>query len=168
MAIAASYLYSFAKKIMLGQGSIQTESVASLSLTASGSVYAMLVLEAYAASTHQTDSTTGSWRAVFSSRANATNSAGVQTATADMLLVGSAIVSTSSNGAVAFDANDGVFTSCSTGKSVGGICIYKRVGADQATSLPIALIDIGSPITANGASINVNWDNGVNRIFAIS
>ena len=46
------------------------------------------------------------------------------------------------------------------------VLIYRKVGND-GDSHPIALIDI-NVVTSNGATINVNWDNGVNRIFALT
>jgi hypothetical protein len=165
MAISASFLYSAAKFIMLGRGSLGAESVASLSLSASASIRAAIILESH--TTDKTASTTTSLRNVFTSRA-ASGNAGFLSQSADALLLGATITSTSTDGTVAFDASDVATPSVSTGQSVGGILIYKSVGGVDATSIPIALIDIGSPVTTNGASININWDNSKNLIFSLT
>jgi len=166
MAISASFIYNAAKFVMLGRGSLagQAESIASLSLSASASIRAAIILESH--TPDSSASTTTSLRLVFASRALAGTVTFISQS-ADMLLVGANIISTAAT-TVAFDASDGATPSVSTGQSIGGILIYKSVGGIDATSMPIALIDIGSPVTTNGASININWDNGVNRIFALT
>jgi len=166
MAITASFIYNAAKFVMLGRGSLagQAESIASLSLSASASIKAAIILESHVPDSSA--STTTSLRSVFASRAPS-GIAGNPSQTADIALTGANIVSTAAT-TVAFDASDVAVPSVSTGLSVGGILIYKSIGGIDATSMPIALIDIGSPVTTNGASININWDNGVNRIFALT
>ncbi len=66
-----------------------------------------------------------------------------------------------------FDAADASFSAV-TGNSVEAIIIYKDTGT-PATSPLIAYIDTGTglPITPNGGAINVTWDAGANRIFAL-
>lgn len=164
MAITSSFIYNFAKQLMLGRSSIGTESVASLSLTTS--MYAALILES-----HTPDacaSTTGSYRSVLAARVNNLGEhAGWGSVTNDVALTTPKVSSSAAVNIVFFDADNCATPSVSTGQSVGGILIYKRVTSD-ADSLPVALIDIGSPVTTNGASININWDNGANRIFAIT
>lgn len=157
MAITASFFYCKAKEMMWGKSLTAGEA---LSMNLSLTVFASLILESH--TPDQNASTTGSYRSVFLSRVNNAASA---SGLADVSLSLNEI--SSSNGITFFDAGDTAFVSVSTGQSVGGILIYRRVTNDS-DSFPIALIDIGSPVTANGASINVNWDNGVNRIFALS
>ena len=55
-----------------------------------------------------------------------------------------------------------------TGASIEAIIIYKDTGSD-ATSPLVAFIDTatGLPITPNGGSIIVTWDNGPNKIFKL-
>lgn len=68
-----------------------------------------------------------------------------------------------------FDAADIAFPSV-TGDQCEAIVIYiDRAGAESANEL-IAYIDTfasGMPVTPNGGNINVAWDNGANRIFAL-
>lgn len=66
-----------------------------------------------------------------------------------------------------FDADDVTFTSV-TGDPSEALVIYKDTGA-AATSPLIAYIDTatGLPITPGGGDIQVVWDNGANKIFAI-
>lgn len=158
MAITSSFVYNAAKLIMLGRSPFGAEAIASLSL--STSVFAALILESH--TPDQTASTTGSLRSVFAARV----ASGTWLSTSADISLSSPKVSNNST-TVFFDAADGAFPSVSSGQSFGGILIYKRVTSD-ADSWPIALIDIGSPVTANGASVNVNWDNGANRIFSLA
>lgn len=66
-----------------------------------------------------------------------------------------------------FDAADVTFTSVS-GASVEAIILYKDTGV-AGTSPLIAYIDVvtGLPVTPNGGNINITWDNGANKIFAL-
>lgn len=67
-----------------------------------------------------------------------------------------------------FDAADATFTTVS-GASCESILIYKDTG-NPATSPLIALIDTvtsGLPITPNGGSIIVAWDNGGNGVLKV-
>lgn len=67
-----------------------------------------------------------------------------------------------------FDAADMVLTSV-TGDPFESIVIYNNTPATEATKDLIAFIDTatGLPTTPNGADITVQFDSGVNRIFAI-
>ena len=166
MTIAASFIFNQVKEVMLGSSanSIGVEGLTSLSLTSS--VRAMLILANYDAAAGMVASTTTSIRSVFSSRVP-TGNAAYGSQSADMALT-TPVVSDSTNGVVHFDADDGVFAgSVSTGGVIAGILIYKAVAGLDASSYPIAVIAI-TTVTANGASININWDNGVNRIFALT
>lgn len=71
-----------------------------------------------------------------------------------------------STGGVA-DAADAVFAAV-TGAVCGAVAIYKDTGVD-ATSQLIAYFDTmtGLPVTPNGGTINVVWDNGAYRIFQL-
>lgn len=66
-----------------------------------------------------------------------------------------------------FDAADATFSSV-TGDQCEYIIIWQDTGT-ESTSCLIAIIDTatGLPITPNGADINVVWDNGANKIFAL-
>lgn len=65
-----------------------------------------------------------------------------------------------------FDAADVTFANV-TGNSVEALVIYKDDGVGSASSPLIAFIDSGADITPNGGNINVTWDNGANKIFAL-
>jgi hypothetical protein len=62
------------------------------------------------------------------------------------------------------DAADVTFTAV-TGASVEAIVIWKDTGV-ESTSRLIAYID-GLSVTPNGGDIQVSWDNGSNKIFAL-
>lgn len=66
-----------------------------------------------------------------------------------------------------FDAADITFTSV-TGDQCEAIIIYEDSGS-EATSDLICYIDTatGLPVTPNGGNINVAWDNGASKIFAL-
>lgn len=67
-----------------------------------------------------------------------------------------------------FDAADITFTSV-TGDQCEALIIYEDSGS-EATSDLICYIDTaasGLPVTPNGGNINVAWDNGANKIFAL-
>lgn len=67
-----------------------------------------------------------------------------------------------------FDGAD-VTLSSVTGDPSEALVIYKHTGTESTSQL-IAYIDTfsaGMPVTPNGGSINVTWDNGANKIFAI-
>lgn len=55
-----------------------------------------------------------------------------------------------------------------TGDPCEALIIYKHTGSD-ATAALIAYIDsaTGLPVTPNGGDINVNWDDGANKIFKL-
>lgn len=65
------------------------------------------------------------------------------------------------------DAADSVFPSV-TGAISEYVVIFKNTGV-PATSQLIALIDTatGLPVTPDGNNINILWDDGANKIFAI-
>jgi hypothetical protein len=67
-----------------------------------------------------------------------------------------------------FDATDVTFTAVS-GASCEAYVIYKDTGV-EATSPLIAYFDTatGLPITPNGADIDLTFDNGANKIFALT
>lgn len=66
-----------------------------------------------------------------------------------------------------FDAADTIFLAVS-GDISEAVIIYQDTGT-PATSRLIAYIDTatGLPVTPNGGNINILWDNGVNKIFAL-
>lgn len=84
--------------------------------------------------------------------------------TADEVLTGTTI--SSSNGVTHFDATDAIFESISSSQTIHGILFYHRI-TDDTDSIPIAFINIATVVT-NGSTLNINWDNGVNRIFSIT
>ncbi len=67
-----------------------------------------------------------------------------------------------------FDAADCTFTTPSAGTSIEALIIYKDTGTASTSNL-IAYIDTGTglPFTSNGADIDIVWDSGSNKIFAI-
>ena len=66
-----------------------------------------------------------------------------------------------------FDADDVTLTTV-TGDVSEALVVYKYTGS-AATSPLIAYIDTASglPITPNGGNIVIQWDAGVNKIFAL-
>lgn len=64
-----------------------------------------------------------------------------------------------------FDAANTTFTAA-TGDPCEALVIYTEGGGTDATRPLVAYID-GFSVTPNGGDINVNWDNGVNRIFKL-
>lgn len=66
-----------------------------------------------------------------------------------------------------FDAADCTFTAVS-GASCEAIVIYEDTGV-AGTSHLIAFVDTatGLPVTPNGGDINVTWDAGADKIFAL-
>jgi len=82
--------------------------------------------------------------------------------------VGTAVALTSPTAtAGVLDAADATLTAV-TGDVSEYVLIYKDTGV-EATSRLIALIDTatGLPVTPNGGSITVQWDNGANKIGRI-
>jgi hypothetical protein len=88
-------------------------------------------------------------------------------------VAGAAIVATSSNlsgksvtGGV-FDATDVTLTSV-TGDVCEAIIIYKDTGTSSTSPL-IAYIDSGAglPVTPGGGNIDIIFDSGANKIFAL-
>ena len=74
---------------------------------------------------------------------------------------------TKSTTAGVFDAADVTFSSVS-GDQCEAILIYKDTGT-EGTSHLIAYIDsaTGLPVTPNGGDIQIQWDNGPNKIFKL-
>lgn len=74
---------------------------------------------------------------------------------------------TKSTTAGVFDAADVTFSSVS-GDQCEAILIYKDTGT-EGTSQLIAYIDsaTGLPVTPNGGDIQIQWDNGPNKIFKL-
>ena len=65
-----------------------------------------------------------------------------------------------------FDAADVTFTAVSNATNVIAVIIYKDTGS-EATSNVIARLEF-TAITPNGGDIVVSWDNGANKIFALT
>ena len=67
-----------------------------------------------------------------------------------------------------FDAADATFTTPSAGTSIEALVIYKDSGSASTSDL-IAYIDTGTglPFTTNGADIDIIFDSGSNKIFAL-
>lgn len=66
------------------------------------------------------------------------------------------------------DADDVTFTAVPGPEQIGYILLYKDTGV-TATSPLIGLIDTatGLPVTPNGGDIDINWDNGANKIYRL-
>ena len=74
---------------------------------------------------------------------------------------------TATNGVA--DANDlAPLSAAVTGPTIEALVIYLDTGT-AATSTLIAYIDTATnlPFTPNGGAMNVTWDNGANKIFAL-
>jgi hypothetical protein len=68
-----------------------------------------------------------------------------------------------------FDADDTVFPLVPAGPACGAIVIFIDTGT-ASTSRLVFYDDTsitGAPITPSGTDINVIWDNGANKIFAL-
>lgn len=68
-----------------------------------------------------------------------------------------------------FDANDTLFTAPAAGTTAEAVVLYVDTGS-AATSRLIQYADDagwGLPITTNGQDINLVFDNGANKIFAL-
>lgn len=86
-------------------------------------------------------------------------------------LVGSAVTLTTPSIALGiFDADDVTFSAVSGATPIGAIVLFKDTGSG-ATSPLIAWIDTVTggaiSVTPNGGDIQITWDNGANKIFAI-
>lgn len=85
-------------------------------------------------------------------------------------LVGTAVTigSRSATNGVA-DGASITWTSVPSGAACNHILIYKDTGSPSSSPL-IAAIDTaasGLPVTPNGGDINVTWDSGASKIFAL-
>jgi hypothetical protein len=81
-------------------------------------------------------------------------------------LAGKTVTVSGSN--AVFDANDITLTGV-TGDQAEALILFVDTGV-EATSKLIAYIDSfasGMPVTPNGGNINIVWDNGASKIFAI-
>lgn len=67
-----------------------------------------------------------------------------------------------------FDAADITFTAVTAGSTAKAIVLYKDTGLSSSSPL-IAYIDTltGFPLATNGGDIQVIWDSGANKIFAL-
>lgn len=74
-----------------------------------------------------------------------------------------------------FDANDVTFTAVTTNANNHYLLVYQSSavtgGADVASSAQriICFLDTGTnlPVVPNGGDVNIVWDNGANKIFAL-
>lgn len=64
-----------------------------------------------------------------------------------------------------FDADDDVFTSVPAGDPIDLLFIYYHTGTESTSLLLYALASDDLPITPDGNNIDLNWDNGANKIF---
>jgi hypothetical protein len=65
-----------------------------------------------------------------------------------------------------FDAADDTFTTVS-GDPVESTLVYEHDAIDGNAEL-IVLLDNGGSTTPNGNDINIQWDSGANKIFALN
>lgn len=67
-----------------------------------------------------------------------------------------------------FDAADATFAAVSSGSTAKAVVIYKDTGV-SGTSPLLAYIDTitGFPLATNGGDIQIIWDAGANKIFAL-
>ena len=66
------------------------------------------------------------------------------------------------------DANDVVFTAVTAGATAKYVALYKDSGV-AGTSYLIALYDTitNFPVSTNGGNIEIKWDDGPNKLFAL-
>ena len=81
--------------------------------------------------------------------------------------VATATLSSATASAGIADASDVTFSSV-TGSAIAKLVVYKDTGTESTSTL-IALIDTatGLPVTPNGGDIQVQWDNGSNKVFKL-
>jgi hypothetical protein len=108
-------------------------------------------------------------KAALVDTATYTYSAAHQFATSLTGIVGTpqAISAPSTSGGVV-DGGDVTFSAV-TGAAVAAIALYLDTGV-AGTSRLVAYLDTGItglPVTPNGGSITITWDNGANKIFAL-
>lgn len=67
-----------------------------------------------------------------------------------------------------FDAADITFAAVTAGSTAKAVVLYKDTGLSSSSPL-IAYIDTltGFPLATNGGDIQVIWDSGANKIFAL-
>lgn len=67
-----------------------------------------------------------------------------------------------------FDAADITFTAVTSGSTAKAVVLYKDTGLNSTSPL-IAYIDTltGFPLATNGGDIQIIWDSGANKIFAL-
>lgn len=82
--------------------------------------------------------------------------------------VSGALAGKSTTGGV-FDANDITITAV-TGDVSEALILYRHTGSDATAALILFLdtVTSGLPLTPNGGDVNINHDNGANKIFAIT
>jgi hypothetical protein len=68
-----------------------------------------------------------------------------------------------------FDADPATFAAVAAGPAAGAIVIYQEVDGNPANDLLIEYrdSDTGMPIAPWGDDIEIVWDNGANKIFAL-
>jgi hypothetical protein len=64
-----------------------------------------------------------------------------------------------------FDAADVTFTAVTTGSTVASLVGYKDTGTGSTS--PLIWINDGFSLVTNGGDIQVQFDNGANKIFAL-
>lgn len=67
-----------------------------------------------------------------------------------------------------FDAADITYAAVTSGSTASRLVIYKDTGLSSSSPL-LAMIDTitGFPLATNGGDIQVAWDNGASKIFAL-
>ena len=67
-----------------------------------------------------------------------------------------------------FDAADITFTAVTSGSTAKAVVIWKDTGLSSSSPL-LAYIDTltGFPLATNGGDIQIIWDSGANKIFAL-
>jgi hypothetical protein len=68
-----------------------------------------------------------------------------------------------------FNAASPATASAVTGSAVAKLAIFKDTGADATSPLIMFLdtVSSGLPVTPNGGDINITFDSGANKIFAL-
>ena len=67
-----------------------------------------------------------------------------------------------------FDAADVTFTAVTSGSTVKAVVIWKDTGTPSTSPLLVYIDTItGFPLATNGGDIQIIWDSGANKIFAL-
>ena len=91
--------------------------------------------------------------------------------TAGALESSAEVITTPTTTGGVFDGVDVTFTAVPAGPTIEGILVYNDTPPADADKTLIAFFDSGDvtglPVTPNGGDIDIAWDTGANKIFAL-